>query len=102
MISKYLTKLTKTSYVLKFSTKLFKFSIQDIYIFFNKKKENSSIDNKMQTDFSKFLECLNLYLDLNLFDNLIIYEDSQIKIYESVILENNAIIYATNSYHSKV
>ena len=56
----------------------------------------------MQTDFSKFLECLNLYLDLNLFDNLIIYEDSQIKIYESVILENNAIIYATNSYHSKV
>ncbi len=56
----------------------------------------------MQTDFNEFLKYLNLYLDLNLFDNLIIYEDNQVKIYRSVILKNNAIIYATNSYHNKV
>ncbi len=55
----------------------------------------------MQTDFSKFLKCLNLYLDLDLFDDFIIYEDSQVKIYRSVTLENNAIIYVISSYHSK-
>ena len=42
-------------------------------MFLDKKKEDSFIDDKMQTGFSKFLECLNLYLDLNLFDDLIIY-----------------------------
>ena len=56
----------------------------------------------MQTDFSKFLKCLNLYLDLDLFDDFIIYEDSQVKIYESVTLENGIIIHVTNSYHGKI
>ncbi len=55
----------------------------------------------MQTGFSKFLEYLNLYLDLDLFDDLIIYEDSQIKIYGSVILKNGIIIHAISSYYSK-
>jgi len=66
-----------------------------------KKKEDSSIDDKMQTGFSKFLKYLNLYLNLNLFDNLIIYKNSQVKIYGSVTLENDAIIHATSSYHGK-
>ena len=48
----------------------------------------------MQTDFSKFLKCLNLYLDLDLFDNLIIYKDSQVKIYGLVTLENGIIMYS--------
>jgi len=56
----------------------------------------------MQTGFNKFLKCLNLYLDLDLFDNLIIYKDSQVKIYGLVTLENGIIICATNSYHGKV
>jgi hypothetical protein len=64
-----------------------------------KKKEDSSIDDKMQTGFSNFLDCLNLYLDL--FEDLIIYEESRVKIYGSVTLENGAIIRAINSYHSK-
>ena len=68
-------------------------------MFLDEKKEDSSIDDKMQTGFSKFLECLNLYLDL--FDDLIIYEDSQVKIYGSVTLENGAIIHAISSYHGK-
>ena len=70
-------------------------------MFLDKKKEDSFIDDKMQTGFSKFLECLNLYLDLDLFNDLIIYEDSQVKIYGSITLKNNAIIHATNSYHDK-
>jgi hypothetical protein len=40
----------------------------------------------MQTGFSKFLECLTSYLDF--FEHLIIYEESQVKIYGSVTLEN--------------
>ena len=76
--------------------------MKDTYIFFNEKKEDFSINDKMQTGFSNFLKYLNLYLDLDLFDNLIIYEDSQVKIYRSVILENDAIIRAINSYHGKV
>ncbi len=70
-------------------------------MFLDEKKEDSSIDNKMQTGFSKFLKCLNLYLDLDLFDDLIIYKDSQVKIYRSVILENSAIIHVISSYHGK-
>ena len=70
-------------------------------MFLDEKKEDSSIDDKMQTGFSKFLECLNLYLDLDLFDDLIIYENSQIKIYGSVTLKNSIIIHATSSYHGK-
>ena len=53
----------------------------------------------MQIGFNNFLDCLNLYLDL--FDHLIIYKESQVKIYGSVTLENGAIIRAINSYHSK-
>ena len=53
----------------------------------------------MQTGFSNFLDCLNLYLDL--FEHLLIYEESRVKIYGSVTLENGAIIRAINSYHSK-
>ena len=99
MISKHSTKLTKIPCALVFSTKLFEFSIQDAHTFFNEKKEDSSIDDKMQTGFSNFLDCLNLYLDL--FEDLIIYEESRVKIYGSVTLENGAIIRAINSYHSK-
>lgn len=68
-------------------------------MFFNENKEDSSIDDKMQTGFSKFMECLTSYLDL--FEHLIIYEESQVKIYGSVTLENGAIMRATSSYHSK-
>ncbi|SRR6266498_4114895 len=101
MISKHLIKLIKISCAFKFFTKLFKFFIKDIYIYFNEKKEDSSIDDKMQTGFSNFLKCLNLYLDLDLFNDLIIYEDSQVKIYRSVILENGTIIHITSSYYDK-
>jgi hypothetical protein len=52
----------------------------------------------MQIGFNKFLECLDLYLDL-LNDPKI--DDSQVKIFGSVTLENGTIIRATNSYHNK-
>ena len=53
----------------------------------------------MKTGFDKFLHCLNLYIDL--LEYPIIDDESRVKIYESVTLENGAIMRATNNYHNK-
>jgi hypothetical protein len=45
------------------------------------------------------VDCLDSYLDL--FENSTINEESQIKIYGSVTLENGAIVRATNNFHSR-
>jgi hypothetical protein len=55
----------------------------------------------MQTGFSKFLHCLDLYLDLFVDDSTIILNETKINIYGSVTLENGAIMRATSSYHGK-
>ena len=52
----------------------------------------------MQIGFSKFLECLDFYLDL-LNDPKI--DECKVKIFGSVTLENGTIIRATNHYHKK-
>ncbi|EXX59436.1 uncharacterized protein OCT59_000883 [Rhizophagus irregularis] len=88
--------ITKTPYMYRFSTKLFEFSLKNANLFFNEKK--GSVDSKMQIGFSKFLECLDLYLDL-LNDPKI--DNSQVKIFGSVTIENGTIVRATNSYHNK-
>src|SRR4051794_27343435 len=80
----------------RFSAKLFEFSLKNANLFFDEKQ--SSIDSKMQTGFSKFLGCLDLYLDLLNGPKI---DDSQVKIFGSVTLENGTIIRATNSYHNK-
>ena len=55
----------------------------------------------MQTEFSKFLHCLNLYLEL-LDDSAFTLDDkTQINIYGSGTLENGAIMRASNNYHKK-
>jgi len=64
--------------------------------FFNERKEDSTIDNKMQTGFNNFVDCLD-----SLFENSTINEESQIKIYGSVTLENGAIVRATNNFHGR-
>ncbi|UZO11365.1 uncharacterized protein OCT59_002935 [Rhizophagus irregularis] len=50
----------------------------------------------MRSGFDNFLECLNLYMDYESIAN-----ESQVTIYRSVIIENGAIIHATNSYYSR-
>ena len=42
--------------------------------FFNERKEDSTIDDKMQTGFNNFVDCLDSYLDL--FENSTINEES--------------------------
>jgi len=57
-----------------------------------------TIDDKMKTGFDKFLDCLDLYLELLEYPSI---DESQVNIYESVILENGAIMRATNNYHNR-
>ena len=55
----------------------------------------------MQTGFSKFLDCLDSYLDLLDNSTITLVCETQINIYGSVTLENGAIIRASNNYHNK-
>ena len=55
----------------------------------------------MQTGFSKFLHCLDLYLDLLDDSTITLNGKTQINIYGSITLENGAIMRATSSYHDK-
>jgi hypothetical protein len=90
--------LAKIPRAYKFSTKLFEFSLQNSNAFFNNIKVNTDINDKMQRGFSKFLDCLDLYMEL--LNNHSISE-SRITIYGSVTLENGAIMRATSSYHNR-
>ena len=53
----------------------------------------------MKIGFSKFLNCLDLYLDQQI--DIADINESNINIYRSVTLENGAIIRATSSLHGK-
>jgi hypothetical protein len=89
----------KTPLTCKFSAKRFEFYLCDANAYFNENKNN--VDNKTQIDFSKFLNCLDLYLDL--FDDFTndLVDKTKIKIYGSVTLENSAIVRTISSYHNK-
>ena len=68
--------------------------------FFEEKNSDLKIDDKIKTGFTKFLDSLNLFLNLQL--DIISIDESSIKIYRSVTLENGAIMNVTNSYYSKL
>jgi hypothetical protein len=89
----------KTPRPYKFSAKFFEFSLQNTVTIFNEKKEIPTINDKMKTGFDKFLTCLDLYLEL--LENPRIDDESRVNIYESVILENGAIMRAANNYHNR-
>jgi len=55
----------------------------------------------MQTGFSKFLHCLDLYLDLLDDSTITLDGEAKINIYGSVTLENGAIMRVSNNYHNK-
>ena len=74
----------KTPLACKFSAKRFEFYLCDANAYFNENKNN--VDNKTQIGFSKFLNCLDLYLDL-FDDSTIDLVETKIKIYGSVTLE---------------
>lgn len=53
----------------------------------------------MQTGFSKFIACLDSYLDL--LDLTDMSSETKVNIYGSVTLEDGSIMRATSSYHNK-
>ena len=53
----------------------------------------------MKIGFSKFLNCLDLYLDQQI--DMTNINESNVSIYGSVTLENGAIICVTSSFHGK-
>lgn len=63
-----------------------------------KVNSESNIDDKMKTGFSKFLDCLDLYLDQT---DMTDVNKSNVSVYGSVTLENGAIIRATSSFHKR-
>lgn len=83
----------------KFSGKLFEFRLHNADAFFN--ENEGCLDNKMQTGFSKFLHCLDSYLDLFDDSTIILDSETKINIYGSATLENGAIMRASNNYHNK-
>ena len=76
----------------------FEFSLREANTFFNENR--NSVDNKMQIGFSKFLTCLDSYLDLFDFTDDIASE-TRVKIYGSVTLEDGSIMRATSSFHNR-
>lgn len=71
----------------------------DAHTFFKEKTSDPQIDDKMKAGFTKFLDCLNLYLDE--LPNLTSVDGCKVIIYGSVTLENGAIVHATNKYYKK-
>ena len=76
----------------------FEFSLREANTFFNENR--NSVDNKMQIGFSKFLTCLDSYLDLLDFTDDIASE-TRVKLYGSVTLEDGSIMRATSSFHNR-
>ena len=58
------TNLATTPCAFKFSATLLNFKLMDADTVFREKDSDPEIDDRMKTGFTNFLECLNLYLDL--------------------------------------
>src|SRR5688572_28043089 len=66
---------------------------------FGEKDSDPEIDGRMKIGFTYFLECLNLYSDLQ--SGITSVNESVLHIYKSVTLENGSIIRAANKYYGK-
>jgi len=91
--------LATTPCAFKFSATFLNFKLMDADTVFREKDSDPEIDDRMKTGFTNFLECLNLYLDLQ--SGITSVNESVVHIYKSVTLENDAIICATNKYYGK-
>src|SRR5204863_7698013 len=65
-------------------------NVLDIHTFIAKFNSEPNIDDNMKIGFSKFLNCLDLYLDQQI--DIADINESNISIYGSVTLENGTII----------
>ncbi|RIA96847.1 hypothetical protein C1645_814888 [Glomus cerebriforme] len=83
----YQNQLSRTPYAFKFLSKLFEFSLMDMYTFITKRVSDSNLDDKMRIGFNNFENCLNVYLDQ--LSNIFLIDNSIVTIYGLVTLKND-------------
>jgi hypothetical protein len=90
----------KTPVAFKYSKKLYEFCIQNAEIYIQTRMNDPDLEKEMKLGFEKFLECLDVYLEIY-YQNLSEHEeiDMKFRIYGSVTLKLGSIIRATNKFH---
>ncbi|RHZ80478.1 hypothetical protein Glove_135g97 [Diversispora epigaea] len=94
--------IPKTPIALKYSKKLYEFCIQNAEIYIQTRMNDPDLEKEMKLGFEKFLECLDVYLEIyykNLSEHGKI--DMIFHIYGGVTLKFGSIIRATNKFHKK-
>jgi len=94
--------ITKTPEAFQYSKKLYEFCIQNAEIFIQTRMNDPDLEKEMKLGFEKFLECLDVYLEIY-YQNLSEHEeiDMIFHIYGGVTLKFGSIMRATNKFHKK-
>ncbi|RHZ86070.1 hypothetical protein Glove_55g13 [Diversispora epigaea] len=94
--------IPKTPIALKYSKKLYEFCIQNAEIYIQTRMNDPDLEKEMKLGFEKFLECLDVYLEIY-YQNLSEHEkiDMIFHIYSGVTLKFGSIMRATNKFHKK-
>ncbi|RHZ76436.1 hypothetical protein Glove_197g25 [Diversispora epigaea] len=94
--------IPKTPIALKYSKKLYEFCIQNAEIYIQTRMNDPDLEKEMKLGFEKFLECLDVYLEIY-YKNLSEHEkiDMIFHIYGGVTLKFGSIMRATNKFHKK-
>ncbi|RHZ76016.1 hypothetical protein Glove_208g228 [Diversispora epigaea] len=94
--------IPKTPIALKYSKKLYEFCIQNAEIYIQTRMNDPDLEKEMKLGFEKFLECLDVYLEIY-YQNLSEHEkiDMIFHIYGGVMLKFGSIMRATNKFHKK-
>ncbi|RHZ87944.1 hypothetical protein Glove_28g36 [Diversispora epigaea] len=94
--------IPKTPIALKYSKKLYEFCIQNAEIYIQIRINDPDLEKEMKLGFEKFLECLDVYLEIY-YKNLSEHEkiDMIFHIYGGVMLKFGSIMCATNKFHKK-
>ncbi|KAF0477079.1 zn-finger domain-containing protein [Gigaspora margarita] len=88
----------KIIYPFKFNNLIWKFNLNNAQEFINEELKNNNLNSKLHFGLNNLLEYLNIYFGLIEQNNL---NNSIVKIYSLVTIQNGLIIHATNSYYRK-
>ncbi|RHZ80684.1 hypothetical protein Glove_132g242 [Diversispora epigaea] len=94
--------IPKIPIALKYSKKLYEFCIQNAEIYIQTRINDPDLEKEMKLDFEKFLECLDVYLEIY-YQNLSEHEkiDMIFHIYGGVTLKFGSIMRVINKFHKK-
>ena len=87
----------KTLNFINFSSKLFDFDVFDVDKIIAQQINNLNYNKIIKRDFKEFLSWLDNYINRLAIESL---EKIRIKIFESVVLKNGAILRAINRFHN--